>query len=427
MGDSRLSHTMMSLRTTTLPPLIGNEDGFGTSSIIAVLVQVLICIWTISANGLVLVTVCGSRQLRSVMTSFLISLAAADFLLGVGMILSITITIWTTPFWPCLITYSILIGQCVASVWSLMGVAVDRYLHIVGNKMKWRITELFAHVSIMMVWVASFTTAVVPLLLFMNSPGGFEEGKSCFNFTALFPKFYLEFVFYGHECVPVLFMGFIYFHIIVILLQRVRRVDPIGEPAVGENNIIKYRKELKVIIKLVILLTVFSICTFPMVIGILLEIYKPNLILPPITRLTMVALTYLNSAINPVLFWFFNVQFRRSCGRLLRNACQALTSCACLPRPATAVYNVNTGPRGRQSSSSPTALPTINLTTYHCDEMGCKRTHHRENIHNVPSVGGDDVKNKETCFREACQNDPELPGMVHIDVDVTRSEESTVS
>ena len=371
-------------------------------------------------------TVCGSRQLRSVMTSFLISLAAADFLLGMGMILSITITIWTTPFWPCLVTYSILIGQCVASVWSLMGVAVDRYLHIVGNKMKWRITEHFAQMSIMLVWVTSLTTAIIPLFLHLNSPDRFEEGKSCSDFTALFPKCYIEFVLYGHECVPVLLMGFIYFHIIVILLQRVRRVDPVGDRAVGENNILKSRKELKVIIKLVILLTVFSICTFPMVTGILLEIYNPNFILPPLTRLTMVALIYLNSAINPVLYWFFSVQFRRSCGRLLRSACRTLTSCVCCPRPHATVYNVNVGRGALESLPSPTALPTINLTTYHCDERGCKRTRHCENLHNSGAVVCKDVS-KETCSRETYQNDPELPGKIQSEADATRSEESTVS
>nr|XP_054754530.1 adenosine receptor A1-like [Lytechinus pictus] len=423
---------MMSYHETSSPSSVRNEDdASNTATIIAVLVQVLICIWTISANGLVLLTVFRSRQLRSVMTSFLISLAAADFLLGVGMILSITITLWATPFWPCLVTYSILIGQCVASVWSLMGVAVDRYLHIVGNKSKWRITEHFAQVSIMMVWIASFITAIVPLLLHSNSTGRFEEGKTCFDFTALFPKLYLEFVFYGHECVPVLFMGIIYFRIIIILLQRVRRVGSVGESSVNENNVIKSRKELRVIIKLVFSLTVFNMCTFPMVIGILLEIYNPNFTLSPLTRLTMVALTYLNSAINPLHLWFFNMPFRRSCGRLLRNGSQMLTSCACFPRPPTRVYSINPSRRGIETLPSPTALPTINLTTYHCDEKGCKRTHHHENIHHeniihFPSTC-DNVENKDTCSIKEFENNPELPGMVRFDVDITRSEESTAS
>ncbi|XP_071508382.1 adenosine receptor A3-like [Diadema antillarum] len=106
------------------------SDGNPRSFIVSLILQVLVCTWTIVANGLVLATVCGSHRLRSVTTAFLISLAVADFLLGLSMILGIVISHSSPPYWSCLLVYCILIGQCVASIWSLVGVALDRYLHI---------------------------------------------------------------------------------------------------------------------------------------------------------------------------------------------------------------------------------------------------------------------------------------------------------
>ncbi|XP_072167403.1 adenosine receptor A1-like [Diadema setosum] len=373
------------------------SDGNPRSLVLSLILQVLVCTWTIVANGLVLATVCGSHRLRSVMTAFLISLAVADFLLGLTMILGMAITLWSPSYWPCLLVYCILIGQCVASIWSLVGVALDRYLHIAG-RLRWRITEFYARVFIVSIWICATITAIVPMIITSyRSSDRYEDGRSCMDFTALFDKLYIHFVLYVHECVPLFFTILFYARVIYILMRRIRRVDvqadgP-GRPGFALATA-RSSHELRVVIKLASIQAVFMVCTLPIMIGILIETYNPGFRLKPIVRLCFTVLIYLNSAINPTLYWFTKSQFRRSCGRLLGKVLRKVMSPPLCRPPCTPASNVNlVVPRahGQISVVRPIrpeppsrcgdAVPTIHLSTYHCDEGGCKRVHHRENIH----------------------------------------------
>ncbi|KAH7642684.1 putative g-protein coupled receptor no9 [Dermatophagoides farinae] len=138
--------------------------------IISVIILVLINIMVIFGNILVILSVFASSKLRTVTNFFIVSLAVADFLVGIAVLpYSLTFEILDTwifgEVW-CQGWLVIDVWMCTASILNLCAISVDRYL-AVTRPVRYRslMTAKRAKFIIAGVWIISFIICFPPLLL----------------------------------------------------------------------------------------------------------------------------------------------------------------------------------------------------------------------------------------------------------------------
>ncbi|UXI20149.1 Translationally-controlled tumor protein [Sarcoptes scabiei] len=143
---------------------------FDVTVIVSVIVLVLINIVVIFGNILVILSVLVSSKLRTVTNFFIVSLAVADFLVGIAVLpYSLTLEILDTwifgEAW-CLGWLVIDVWMCTASILNLCAISVDRYL-AVTRPVRYRslMTAKRAKFIIAGVWIISFIICFPPLLL----------------------------------------------------------------------------------------------------------------------------------------------------------------------------------------------------------------------------------------------------------------------
>lgn len=99
--------------------------------------EVVVAIFAVIGNALVIFVFRKERRLRRRTNYYIVSLAAADFLVG---LLGIPFAIMSSvglpnQLYPCLFTVSLLVVLCTISIFCLVAVSVDRYwaiLHPMG-------------------------------------------------------------------------------------------------------------------------------------------------------------------------------------------------------------------------------------------------------------------------------------------------------
>lgn len=102
-----------------------------------VLCEVLVAIFAIVGNAMVIIVFKRERRLRRRTNYYIVSLAIADFLVGIlGIPFAIMASYGLPPnLYACLFTVSLLVVLCTVSIFCLVAVSVDRYwaiLHPMG-------------------------------------------------------------------------------------------------------------------------------------------------------------------------------------------------------------------------------------------------------------------------------------------------------
>ncbi|KAH9418318.1 G-protein coupled receptor [Dermatophagoides pteronyssinus] len=163
LSSSSSSNQLKSFTTTT-----NNNDNYNyieellkekfnnATVIISVIILVLINIMVIFGNILVILSVFTSQKLRTVTNFFIVSLAVADFLVGIAVL----------PYSLTFETRGYLVKFGVKDVLNLCAISVDRYL-AVTRPVRYRslMTAKRAKFIIACVWIISFIICFPPLLL----------------------------------------------------------------------------------------------------------------------------------------------------------------------------------------------------------------------------------------------------------------------
>ena len=99
------------------------------SSYLYLIFELIVAIFTIIGNSITILVFVKNRKLRRITNYYIVSLAAADFLVGVLGIPFAILTSLGKPEaqGPCLSMLCTLILLCTISIFSLVGVSVDRY------------------------------------------------------------------------------------------------------------------------------------------------------------------------------------------------------------------------------------------------------------------------------------------------------------
>lgn len=322
------------------------------------------------ANSFVCRFILAHRSLRTITNSFIFNLAATDFLLSVlcmpFALVSAIMGIWVFGKVMCVLTGFVLSVLCIASILTLVLVAVDRYLAIC-RPLKYCaiVTHKKCVIMLVYIWFQAIICAILPLVGWGRGYKFVEEECICR------PEFgkpsvdngYTVFLFIACFVGPFSIISFTYISILCAARKQFRRVhhvhltvaankdvrqstsqlnayegadngnDTMVIAQTPENTFIadeitsatntsrvrrffgpkavpkRRRQKARGVKMLWIIVLVFLICWSPYFVFIFYSSINPRNFSKSVKGPTML-LTFLNSALNPFLYGFLNGTFR---------------------------------------------------------------------------------------------------------------------
>ncbi|XP_044267768.1 octopamine receptor 1-like isoform X1 [Tribolium madens] len=187
---------------------------------LAGLLSVVIVV-VIIGNTLVILAVITTKRLRTVTNCFVMSLAIADWLVGVFVmppaVANTLMGAWELGWILCDIWVSLDILLCTASILSLCAISVDRYLAVTQplSYSRRRRSKRLAFTMILVVWMSSALITCPPMFGWYE-PGRHEEKNCRYNKNTG----YVIFSAMGSFFIPMMVMLYVYVRISCVVAQR---------------------------------------------------------------------------------------------------------------------------------------------------------------------------------------------------------------
>ncbi|KAI5133411.1 adenosine receptor A2a isoform X2 [Manis pentadactyla] len=289
-------------------------------AVLAVLGNVLVC-WAVWLNS----------NLQNVTNYFVVSLAAADIAVGV-LAIPFAITI-SSGF--CAACHSCLFFACFvlvltqSSIFSLLAIAIDRYIAIrLPLRYNGLVTGTRAKGIIGVCWVLSFAIGLTPMLGW-NSCGwpsaggnrsqGCGAGQVACLFEDVVPMNYM--VYYNFfACVlgPLLLMLGVYLRIFLAARRQLKQME--SQPLPGARAQSTLQKEVHAAKSLAIIVGLFALCWLPLHIINCFTFFCPACSHAPawLMYLTIV-LSHTNSVVNPLIYAYRIREFRQTFRKIIRS------------------------------------------------------------------------------------------------------------
>lgn len=274
--------------------------------------ELVIAFLSTAGNVLVCAAVGLNRKLRTVTNYFLVSLAVADICVGA---IAIPCAILTDVGLPrqhlhlCLLTLSVLITFTQSSIFSLLAVAVERYVAIfMPLRYCALMTPRNAALVILATWLLAFVIGLVPLMGWHKTPAGSGE---CFFVLVVDMTYMVYFNFFACVLAPLLVMFLVYARIFVAVRRQLRRVEAEPSGRGGERQMgAKMRRETKMAASLFLVLFLFAVCWVPLHLINCFLLLCPRCSVPLELLLAAIILSHANSAVNPFLYAYTMTPFR---------------------------------------------------------------------------------------------------------------------
>ncbi|XP_055323150.1 5-hydroxytryptamine receptor 7-like [Sitodiplosis mosellana] len=194
-----------------------------TDLVLALLLCVLIVI-TVIGNTLVILSVLTTRRLRTVTNCFVMSLAVADWLVGIFVmppaVALMLVGSWQLGWVFCNIWISLDVLLCTASILSLCAISIDRYLAVTQplNYSRRRRSKRLALLMILIVWTLALAITCPPILgLGMYDHQRAEKHDECgYNQN----EGYVVFSAMGSFFIPMAVMVYVYARISCVVAAR---------------------------------------------------------------------------------------------------------------------------------------------------------------------------------------------------------------
>ncbi|MEQ2205609.1 hypothetical protein XENOCAPTIV_005407 [Xenoophorus captivus] len=275
--------------------------------------ELIIALLSTLGNLLVCTAVGLNRKLRTVTNYFLVSLAVADICVGMIAIPCAILTDAGLPgynLYLCLLMLSVLIMFTQSSIFSLLAVAVERYVAIF-MPFRYRIlmTPRNAVLVILATWLLAFLIGLVPLMGWHKTP---PDSGYCFFVLVVDMTYMVYFNFFACVLAPLIIMFLIYAQIFVTVKQQMRRIGPEQRSrAEGQSRAAaSMRREMKMATSLFLVLFLFTVCWIPLHIINCFLLLCPRCPVPLELLLTAIILSHANSAVNPFLYAYTMTTFR---------------------------------------------------------------------------------------------------------------------
>ncbi|XP_052863685.1 probable G-protein coupled receptor No18 [Anopheles cruzii] len=187
----------------------------------------LLIVITVVGNTLVILSVLTTRRLRTVTNCFVMSLAVADWLVGIFVmppaVIVFVVESWQLGWILCDIWISLDVLLCTASILSLCAISVDRYLAVTQplTYSKRRRSKRLALVMIFIVWLVALAITCPPILGWYDQDRRTLQSYEChYNQN----KGYVVFSAMGSFFIPMTVMLYVYSKICCVLTSRQNRI-----------------------------------------------------------------------------------------------------------------------------------------------------------------------------------------------------------
>ncbi|XP_013989371.1 adenosine receptor A1 [Salmo salar] len=266
--------------------------------------EVLIAVACCLGNVLVIWAVWSSSNLRQPTFCFLVSLAAADFLVGsVAVPLAVLVDgrVYTS-FNVCLFISCVVVMLTITSVMSLLAISVDRFLRVfIPFRYKRTVTERRSWVVVAICWFVAFMLSFPPMFGWYNRDTLSHSGNSttiiC-RFLDVIPMSYLVyFAFFLCTLTPLLVMAVLYCYIFCSIQRNMR--EKVGS---GAKSHTYFRKERSLARSLALVLVLFAFCWLPLDIMNCVAYFGNPSDIPQQAFYMGILLSHGNSAVNPIVY-----------------------------------------------------------------------------------------------------------------------------
>ncbi|XP_046945965.1 adenosine receptor A2b [Lynx rufus] len=301
-----------------------------TQDALYVALELAIAALSVAGNVLVCVAVGTSSALQTPTNYFLVSLAAADVAVGLFAIpFAITISLgFCTDFHSCLFLACFVLVLTQSSIFSLLAVAVDRYLAVrVPLRYKSLVTGPRARGVIAGLWVLAFGIGLTPFLGWNSKdsainnctePGDGATNDSCCLVKCLFenvvPMSYMVyFNFFGCVLPPLLIMLVIYINIFMVACKQLQRTELMDH----SRTIIQ--REIHAAKSLAMIVGIFALCWLPVHAINCVTLFQPARAKdkPKWAMNMAILLSHANSVVNPIVYAYRNRDFRHTFHKII--------------------------------------------------------------------------------------------------------------
>ncbi|KAM3602079.1 uncharacterized protein V6R79_023957 [Siganus canaliculatus] len=312
-----------------------------------VVIEVVIAVLSISGNILVCWAVAINTTLKNATNYFLVSLAVADILVGcLAIPFAITISLGIfLDFYGCLFLACFVLVLTQSSIFSLLAIAIDRYLAV---KIPLRYNELMtgktAREIIAILWILSFVIGLIPFFgwnqkyqkctsnssmatnstnsgLVEDPRGGGDFIQSCelqcYFESVVDMKYMVYFNFFVCVLPPLLIMLGIYLKIFTVARKQLRQIELkcVGNGDSHHHGLLQ--KEIRAAKSLSIIVGLFAICWLPVHIVNCLTLFYSDLVKPEYVTYVAIILSHANSAVNPIIYAYRIQDFRNTFRKIL--------------------------------------------------------------------------------------------------------------
>ncbi|XP_062944060.1 adenosine receptor A2a [Cynocephalus volans] len=299
-------------------------------SVVYITVELAIAVLAILGNVLVCWAVWLNSNLQNVTNYFVVSLAAADIAVGVLAIpFAITISIgFCAACHSCLFFACFLLVLTQSSIFSLLAIAIDRYIAIrIPLRYNGLVTSMRAKGIIAICWVLSFAIGLTPMLGWnncsqqegKNHSRGCGEGQVACLFEDVVPMNYMVYYnFFACVLVPLLLMLGVYLRIFLAARRQLKRME--SQPLPGERAQSTLQKEVHAAKSLAIIVGLFALCWLPLHIINCFTFFCPQCgHAPPWLMYLAIVLSHGNSVVNPFIYAYRIREFRQTFRKIIRS------------------------------------------------------------------------------------------------------------
>uniref|UniRef100_A0A3Q3R1D0 G-protein coupled receptors family 1 profile domain-containing protein n=1 Tax=Monopterus albus TaxID=43700 RepID=A0A3Q3R1D0_MONAL len=265
---------------------------------------------TVSLNLLVIISISHFRQLHTPTNLLLLSLAVADFLIGL-FVIPIQILL-TEPCWflgdlVCVLFYFLPCFTLLASILNMVLISVDRYVAICDPlRYPITITQKRVQIFVLLCWIYAVFYSFMILYDNLKQPGRYN---SCYGECVVNINGAVDMVLFF--ILPITAIIILYMRVFVVAVSQARAMrSHIAAVTLQRSVTVTAKKsELKAARTLGVLVAVFLMCYCPFY-CVTLSGY--DIMIGSSSTVFVLFLDYFNSCLNPVIYAFFYPWFKKS-------------------------------------------------------------------------------------------------------------------
>ncbi|XP_067458578.1 adenosine A2a receptor a [Thunnus thynnus] len=295
------------------------------ASTLYIVLELLIAVFSVLGNVLVCWAVCLNSNLQSITNFFVVSLAVADIAVGV-LAIPFAIVISTgfcSNFYGCLFIACFVLVLTQSSIFSLLAIAIDRYIAIkIPLRYNSLVTGRRARGIIAICWVLSIIIGLTPMMgwhkVAKSSNSTCPNGlMKCLFEEVVNMEYMVYFNFFACVLIPLLLMLAIYLCIFMAACHQLKLIEM--KAAHGEKSRTTLQKEVQAAKSLAIIVGLFAVCWLPLHIINCFTLFCPQCKRPPLWIMYVaIILSHANSVVNPFIYAYRIREFRQTFRRIIR-------------------------------------------------------------------------------------------------------------